>query len=73
MKKLHLDVEMLVVESFETIPAEKRERGTVAGNEATNFRQCESQFCPISDDDPTCQISCGQEVSCRYLVCPLVV
>lgn len=58
MSKLRLEIENLVVESFE-VADEKQDRGTVVGNAATNRPACQSGACPISDDDPTCAISCG--------------
>jgi hypothetical protein len=67
MSKLRLDVENLVVESFE-VADEDRERGTVVANAATNRPGCQSIACPISDDDPTCAISCGHiDTSCPYI------
>jgi len=64
MSKLRLDVENLVVESFDTASA-GRERGTVQGHVALTYQPgCynDSRFggpCALSDDDPTCLISCG--------------
>ena len=73
MNKVRLDVETLVVESFDTVPAEKAERGTVLGHARTD-RFCQtSQICPISDDDPTCMISCGYVDSCPQLTCGSIV
>jgi len=59
MSKLRLNVENLVVESFDTATAGARGRGTVEGHDATNRGCGGSMPCAISDDDPTCAISCG--------------
>lgn len=67
MSKLRLDVENLVVESFE-VADEKSERGTVVAHGPSNKPGCQSNVCPISDDDPTCAISCGYvDTSCPYI------
>ncbi len=69
MSKLRLDVENLTVESFDTATAEANGRGTVAGHGAVTGspRLCApSQPCALSDDDPTCAISCGYDVT----MCP---
>ena len=69
MSKLRLDVEKLVVESFE-VADEKRERGTVVGHLERLTAQVgcpQSQICPISDDDPTCLRSCGWLESCPQI------
>jgi hypothetical protein len=55
MKKLALNVEDLVVASFETSRT-PRERGTVHGNDATHGNSC-ADTCPYSCAD-TCDISC---------------
>lgn len=64
--KLHLDLDALAVESFETAPAGAARRGTVAGNSVSLSR---NGACPglLSDNDPTCLRSCGWELS----ECPL--
>jgi hypothetical protein len=59
MSKLRLDIENLVVESFDTATAGARGRGTVEGNAATNRNCAPTMPCALSDDDPTCIISCG--------------
>lgn len=69
MKKIRLDVESLIVESF-AVAGEARERGTVVGNleQLTARPGCvQSQICPISDDDPTCLRSCGWLESCPQI------
>ena len=72
MSKLRLDVENLTVESFDTATAGTRGRGTVQGHVAITAKPgCynDSRFggpCALSDDDPTCLISCGaQPTFCR--------
>jgi hypothetical protein len=60
MSKLRLDIENLVVESFDTATVGARGRGTVNGHGAVTNRNCApSMPCALSDDDPTCAISCG--------------
>lgn len=69
MSKLCLDIENLVVESFDTATAGTGGRGTVQGHGAVTGspRLCApSQPCALSDDDPTCAISCGYAVT----MCP---
>ncbi len=73
MKKLNLDIDALVVESFDSLPAPTGRRGTVQGNlepgtiePASNEPGCfeftgPDRGCALSDDDGTCYISqCGQ-------------
>jgi hypothetical protein len=72
MSKLRLDFDKLVVESFDTGAAGERGRGTVHGHApATRYIGCynDSRFggpCALSDDDPTCMISCGYD----WTACP---
>ena len=71
MKKLKLNLEGLVVQSFDTVRGTTEERGTVRGHAPPQSRindPCnDSRFggaCPISDDDPTCLITqCQQYTS----------
>jgi hypothetical protein len=66
MSKLRLNIENLVVESFDTATAGTDGRGTVQGHGAFtgNPRNCApTQPCAMSDDDPTCAISCGYAVT----------
>ena len=72
MRKLRLDLESLSVESFDAAPAERAARGTVHGNQIRPFSKDPgclpfSPNCALSDDDPTCQISCGQAGICTYV------
>jgi hypothetical protein len=73
MKKLHLNLEGLVVQSFETVPGTEEERGTVRGHAPPKSfinNPCnDSRFggpCALSDDDPTCLIT-----QCEQRTCPL--
>lgn len=80
MSKLRLDVDTLAVESFDTDSASERDRGTVRGHIAITVQVgCynDSRYggpCALSDDDPTCLISCGYErTRCPHGGgCPLV-
>ena len=73
MGKLRLDLDKLAVESFDTDSASEG-GGTVRGHvaPATDYFGCynDSRFggpCALSDDDPTCLISCGYErTRCPY-------
>lgn len=68
MKKLALNVEDLVVASFETSRA-PQERGTVRGNDATHGNSC-ADTCPFSCQ-PTCDVSCDPSCisTCDVLPC----
>ncbi|HYH78713.1 MAG TPA: hypothetical protein VEX86_02930 [Longimicrobium sp.] len=73
MSKLRLDLDTLAVESFDTDSAGTQGRGTVRGHVAPTAQfGCynDSRFggpCALSDDDPTCLISCGYEQTrCPY-------
>lgn len=66
MRKLHLKIDALAVESFDTASAEKG-RGTVQAHAVFTHRCQPSMPCALSDDDPTCIISCG------YVgICPVI-
>ena len=67
MSKLRLELDKLAVESFDIDSAGERDRGTVRGHVAITAQVgCynDSRYggpCALSDDDPTCMISCGYE------------
>lgn len=64
MRKLCLDLDKLVVESFDTDAAGNRGGGTVHGHASRQIGcNYESRLggCALSDDDPTCAISCGYD------------
>jgi hypothetical protein len=69
MNKLKLQLEDLLVDSFQTTPAE-RPKGTVFGEQCTCYTQCTCPGCPTCDgtcpntcantcDDPSCAGTCG--------------
>ncbi|HEU0014373.1 MAG TPA: hypothetical protein VFQ45_11850 [Longimicrobium sp.] len=83
MKKLSLCLDELCVESFDTTPAAKNQRGTVHAEQCTCPTNCTCPGCPSCDascpwtcpwtcDDNTC-ISCAntcQNTGCtRYQPC----
>lgn len=59
MKKLTLDLDALRVETFEPLPAERRESGTVRGY-IYNSESLEpaSEFCQQPSQFGTCEASC---------------
>jgi hypothetical protein len=65
MKKLKLDLEGLVVESFATTPESRGEGGTVFGQQCTCYTQCTCPGCPTCD--ASCNGTCGGtcEASCN--------
>lgn len=74
MRKLKLDLDELLVESFTTTDAESEARGTVYGREATGL--CTQVSCVDScgpscmcSQDPTCEYACTQ-VTCGYTCSP---
>ena len=60
MAKLKLQLEDLMIDSFDTTAA-KKERGTVFGEQCTCWTYCGQNTCPGC---PTCNNSCGG--SCEY-------
>lgn len=85
MKKLNLKLDDLAVESFDTTPAARPDRGTVQGNDVsdttcydrhctceTNGFECETNYnCPEPTMD-TCNATCG--ASCTFFcshTCPM--
>lgn len=68
MNKLRLDIDALVVESFDSLPTPAG-RGTILGNSGicphTEYEGCNisgiDPGCAVSDNDGTCYVSlCGQ-------------
>jgi hypothetical protein len=61
MKKLSLDLDQLVVDSFDTA-AKAEEKGTVFGEQCTCYTNCTCPGCPTCDhtqcDQNTCQHTC---------------
>jgi hypothetical protein len=55
MAKLKLQLEDLLIDSFDTTPAEKG-RGTVFGEQCTCWTRCGQNTCPGC---PTCDASCN--------------
>ena len=78
MNKLKLQLEDLLVDSFDTTPVQK-EKGTVFGEQCTCYTNCTCPGCPSCDatcpatcaytcDDASCAGSCGASCygSCDY-------
>lgn len=70
MKKLALNVENLVITSFETGRAPEN-RGTVVGNRATRPGGSCVATCPNTIMDPSCEISCAESCisTCEMAPC----
>jgi hypothetical protein len=74
MRKLKLDAEKLVVESFDSVDVHDDEKGTVHGNETAGFpgctqptndprlRECVTPYIDCATDGWTC-IWCGGPIS----------
>lgn len=77
MKKMKLEVESLVVESFDTGPDAAGERGTVRGHGGNTVQPAQSDrgtcfcqptgFCIQTDDDFSCAVTLCNDPSCT---CP---
>jgi len=57
MRKLRLQLEDLQIDSFSTTPVQKKDKGTVFGEQCTCPTACTCPGCPTCD--PSCNGTCG--------------
>jgi hypothetical protein len=65
MRKLKLDLDQLIVESFDTRARGRRQPGTVFGEQCTCYTNCSCPGCPTCD--ASCNGTCGAtcDASCN--------
>ncbi|HEU4881344.1 MAG TPA: hypothetical protein VFT45_03835 [Longimicrobium sp.] len=71
MNKLSLSLDALRVESFDTTPAERKQKGTVFGEQCTCYTACSCPGCPtcgatcyVPGNGNTCEHTCAAEYTC---------